>query len=107
MFALVASTTAARFTSDRNSWPFWLSEFKAQALIRGFWKYVNPSGPTAPHVPSTELTLPLSINELLEIENKILRSEWENDVLEQKLKNPKVARFANIKKKHTYRLREY
>ncbi|PVH67402.1 hypothetical protein DL98DRAFT_643636 [Cadophora sp. DSE1049] len=107
MSALVALTTAARLTSDRNSWPLWLSEFKAQALIRGSWKHVNPSGPTAPHVPSTEPTLPPSINELLEIENKILRSEWEDDVSEQKPKNPKVARFADIKEEHTYRLREY
>jgi hypothetical protein len=54
----------------------------------------------------------MTIDELIEVENKVRRQDlddWTADVSEQKGPRPiqTVARFADVKEEHTYRLREY
>ena len=73
-----ASATSIQLSTDKHSFPPWLAELKAQAITVGAWSQVDPDGPDAPHTASVEPKLPMSIDELIKVENKVQRQALED-----------------------------
>jgi hypothetical protein len=103
------------YLRDRQSWPAWFLQLQFDYTFRNIWQYVNPSAPDAPHLIAVEPDDPPTIEELISrLDNKRARptQAWDANKRPEEEKDkrphaPMPAKFDDVKKEHTTRLKSY